>query len=957
MDISVISSSDYFDSEYYTKNYPVPEDSDSAAHYAEIGWKLCYDPSENFSTAGYLLTHKGLIEKDINPLFHFEKYGDHIHRNFLSSFELINTTIIFNRYYYIDKHMGGEGSERDAIMDYLKRGWKYNLSVSDRHNMKEYLESLPDELQGCVPLLHFIAYECVWDAITADGAYLRNVEIIKNSNYFDEKYYRETYGIDKRLNAARHYYELGGNRMYDPSEHFSTSGYIYLNADALGKNALLHCESFGRAENRTRAANINPIKNPRSSIIRLSENTEFKISFAEENLYELVTKLSEAQQQDYIKRGDLFYFRALSDLRANFVEWLGIERDDKILIFGSGYGEIVSSIASKCGALVCFDINEIAMTINEVKNRDFDNIKYYTAANSEDFFNAFKNERFDYIVITEGFGNAKDYFPNEPDPQSILLNKSKSILTDNGKIVVACDNPYGIKFLNGSLQNEKSAYFETITGKDISNGSSTFTKRQLQDYADKSGFKFCKIYYPFPDYRFAFSIFTDKYTPKDGEITSPEYTWEKDKMWLFDENAAVSAAAERDCFDLFSNSYIAVMTNDTSDDGLLYVKYSNDRSEVLKIKTEVREMPNGERRVSKIPLSVYSERHIKKLGENFNRLSKSYNSKLFRFNRCEYSESRAEFEFITGKSLYGEVKEQIKNGEFEKAFSEFDKIFDLLMTDTVNFVSGRKFKSVFGNVDLTGDLKASPISNIDFILQNIIISGDGIYNVLDYEWTYDFPVPILYILFRSLMYLEIDLSGEMPKDFVSGFYERYKLTPALLSAFTKMENNFQNYVLSGHTPIRSMRQIGHTRPIRRSVQVLEDYGDGYLPQKNGSETFIDPKGIIRTKVYYEADIFKIGISFCDRKCIAKVLEISDSCNNAVQYSTNGTSVGSECFIYETNKPLIEIDKPDLICTQDMIANGTNYINVCIEVLPFTENIDKSIDLERVHINAQRPSFG
>lgn len=938
MDISVIASSEFFDGEYYAKNYPIPENTDPAAHYAEIGWKLCYDPSEKFSTAGYLLLHKELINKDINPLFHYEKYGDHIHRNFLTSFELINTTIIFNRYYYIDKNMNGKGSERDAVMDYLRRGWKLNLPVSDRYNMKEYLESLPDELQDCVPLLRYIAFECIWAGIKADGAYLKNVEIIKKSDYFDEKYYRETYGIDKRLNAARHYYELGGKRMYDPSERFSTSGYIYLNMDSLGKNALLHCESFGKHENRSRVTNINPIYNPKSSIIRLSENAEYQISCAEEKLYELVSKLSEAQQQDYIKRGDLFYFRALSDLRSNCVEWLRIDRDDKVLIFGSGYGEIVSGIASKCGTLVCFDINEVHMAINEMRNRDFDNIRYYTAANSEDFFEALKDERFDCVVITDAFGRARNYFPNESDPQCILLMKVKNLLAEDGKIVIACDNPYGIKFLNGSLRDEKSTYFDTIIGNDMS----SFTKRQLKNYARNAGFECCKFYYPFPDYHFAFSIFTDGYTPKDGELSSPKYTWEKDKMWLFDENEAVSAAAGRECFDLFSNSYIVVLSDNMIDDGLLYVKYSNDRSEVLKIKTEIRELPNGEYNVSKIPLSVYAERHIKRLGENFKKLSKSYNSSLFRFNRCNYTGKRAEFEFVTGRSLYGEVKEQIKNGEFEEAFSEFDKIFDLLMTDTVNFVPGRMFKSVFGNINLLGDLKASPISNIDLILQNIIISSDGAYNVLDYEWTYDFPVPILYILFRSLMYLEIDLSGEMPKEFVSDFYDRYKITPALHSAFTAMENGFQNYVLSGHTPIRFMKTIGHTKPLHRSIQILEDYGDGYLPQKNGAQTFIDPRGIIRTTVFFESDIYKIGISICNRKCIAKVLDISDSGNAKIQYSTNGVSMGKDCFIFQTNKPLIEIDKTDSICSQDKVSNGTNYINVCLEVLPLTENIGKSI---------------
>lgn len=943
MDISVIASSDYFDREYYTKSYPVPDNVDPAEHYAELGWRLCYDPSEKFSTAGYLLAHKDIIEKGINPLFHYEKYGKSNKEKIMSSFELLNTTIVFNPYYYIDKNMNDNCSERDAIDDYLKCGWKSNLPVSDKYNMSEYLESLPEELKQCVPLLHYIAFECVRDNIKAEGNYLKNVEIIKTSKYFDEKYYRNTYGINKSLNAARHYYELGAKRMYDPSESFSTSGYLYLNTDSLGKNALLHCESFGKLENRSRITAKNPIENPRSSIIRLSENAEFKINCAEEKLYELVSKFSEAQQNDNIKKmSDPFYFRALSDMRSNCVEWLQIGRNDNVLIFGSGYGEIVSGIASKCETLICFDINEVSMTINEMKNRNFDNVKYYTAASSEDFFNAFGNERFDCIIMTEAFGHAGEYFPNESDPQLRLLNKARDILSENGKIVIACDNPYGIKFLNGSLQNENSPYFSTITGRYSLDAPAAFTKRQLENHVKAAGFEYCKFYYPFPDYHFAFSIFTDTYTPKDGEISSPEYTWEKDKMWLFDEKEAVSAAAERECFDLFSNSYIVVMSDKIIDDGLLYVKYSNDRNETLKIKTEIREMPDGGRTVSKIPLSDFSEYHIKRLCKSFNKLQKNYDGTKFYFNKCKYSEKRAELEFVTGKSLYARVCEQIKNEELDSVFAEFDAIRDLLLTDAVNFVPCRKFKGVFGGVKLSGELKACPVSNIDLILQNIIIGNDGSYNVLDYEWTFDFPVPILYILFRSLMYLEIDLSGEMPKKFPDEFYSRYGMTPELCAAFAEMENQFQNYVLSGHTPIRNMKKKGHTEPICRSIRILEDYGGGYLPQKKGAETFYDPKGIVRTKVYVDAGMKKIGISVCSHKCITKILEISDSRRIRIQYSTNGTAIGSDCFIYRTDNPLIEINIPDLLCSQENINNGMNYIEIRLEVLPFTENINKSV---------------
>lgn len=51
-----------------------------------------------------------------------------------------------------------------------------------------------------------------------------------------------------------------------------------------------------------------------------------------------------------------------------------------------------------------------------------------------------------------------------------------------------------------------------------------------------------------------------------------------------------------------------------------------------------------------------------------------------------------------------------------------------------------EFVRVFGNVNLRSDLKCTEISNIDFVPANIILSENKV-SVIDYEWTFAFPVP------------------------------------------------------------------------------------------------------------------------------------------------------------------------------------------------------------------------
>lgn len=943
--IDIIEQSEYFDKDYYLRTYPIPREIDPAEHYLLYGWKLCYDPSENFSTSGYLFKNPDVIKEKINPLCHFENKGRKENRKMVSSLEVIESTVIFNPYFYISENLNSDMnySETDAAKDYLERGWVNNLPVSFKYDLTAYLDGLPEDEYACVPLLHYIIFSCNINAVKINSNILKNIEIISTSKYFDEKYYRNTYGISPNVNAARHYYEFGARRMYDPSEIFSTSGYLLNNPDAFGKNALLHYVSVGRIENRSRTAFKNPLENPRSKVRIITPNSEHTISYNEETLFELASRLSEAQQSDYLKRiSDPFYFNALSELRSNCVEWISTDKDDKVLIFGSGYGELVRGFAPWCGSVLCFETNEVQTFINEMINRDFDNVEYCAAETADDFFEYINSEKFDCIVMTDAFGNASEYYPSEKEPQLRLLGEAKKLLSDKGKIVIACDNPYGFKFFNGSLRTDNSLYFETLTHTRERSAPAVFTKAQLEELCSKAGFDKRKFFYPFPDYHIAFSIFTDEYTPRNGEMSAPFYTWEKNKVTLFDENEAFYSAAERNCFEIFSNSYIVVLSPQKEDNDLLYVKYSNNRGEALRIKTEIRKAEGSQKKVAKLPTSKFSKRHIHNLYKHYNKLRELYGNSEFRFNMCSYSHNRANLEFVEGKSLYAIVTDHIKAGDFESAFAEFDKIYDLLQTNKVNFVPGRKFRSAFGNVNFTEALDACPISNIDLILQNIIIDSSGKYNVLDYEWTFYFPVPILYILFRSILYLSNDSKNEIPQSFYDEFYLRYGMTPELNAIFRQMEINFQSYILAGYTSIQYMHKNNHLSLTEKPMQFFEDHGEGFSPKFKKSNAVLNLNGIITAKIYVDEDIRRLRVDPCTQKCIVKVLGITDSRGMPLEYKTNGSQIGDMCYMYRHNDPYFVLNKLDSVVTPQKIITGENYVNVKLEILRFTANISRSI---------------
>ena len=70
-----ILNSPYFDKEWYSSNYNIPEDMDPAYHYLNIGFAKGYNPGTEFSTSEYYQCYPDVENHGMNPLLHFEKYG------------------------------------------------------------------------------------------------------------------------------------------------------------------------------------------------------------------------------------------------------------------------------------------------------------------------------------------------------------------------------------------------------------------------------------------------------------------------------------------------------------------------------------------------------------------------------------------------------------------------------------------------------------------------------------------------------------------------------------------------------------------------------------------------------------------------------------------------------------------------------------------------------------------
>ncbi|UYO05154.1 glycosyltransferase family 61 protein [Paenibacillus sp. PSB04] len=101
--------------------------------------------------------------------------------------------------------------------------------------------------------LHRLGLKKIYEVVNTDKSSLSDLNIIRYSYYFNERWYRKKYMV--KINdsePAAHYLNFGFREGNDPSPRFSTRGYfrLYPDIQEAGINPLWHYEKHGKFEGR-----------------------------------------------------------------------------------------------------------------------------------------------------------------------------------------------------------------------------------------------------------------------------------------------------------------------------------------------------------------------------------------------------------------------------------------------------------------------------------------------------------------------------------------------------------------------------------------------------------------------------------------------------------------------------------------------------------------------------------
>ena len=546
--------------------------------------------------------------------------------------------------------------------------------------------------------------------------------------------------------------------------------------------------------------------------------------------------------------------------RENIIEWLPMDKSTKILEIGSGCGAITGALAKKGGMVTCVDLSKKRSLINAYRNQDCENVTI-KVGNFMDIEPELDTD-YDYCLLIGVFEYGQSYMMGTETPYEDFLKTIRRHTKKNGRIVIAIENRYGLKYWAGCKEDHLGEYFKGLEGYEPGDGVKTFSKKGLERIFDTCNEKKVQFYYPYPDYKFMTTLYSDSRLPKRGELCLNDRNFDRDRIRLFDEKAVFDGIIEDGSFDMYSNSYLVVLGEPIETE---YIRYSNDRADEYKISTELLNI-GGDRIIKKHALSESGKAHLRNMRENSEILREAYENTALTVCPAKITDEGESiiFPYIKGKTLSELMDERLACSDRDG----FKELFD----EYVKRVSAAK------------DI---PIADYDMIFSNIIVDGDE-WTVIDYEWVEKKHVPVKELAFRALYcyILEDDNRNILNYDSI---IKELGITIDEEQGYREHEAMFQKEVTGRHKSMGELRELiggkilsledsltdEAIRSDRYRIRVYLDRGAGFNEEDAyyTSETY-DKDGEVKVTIEFTANTKRVRIDPCEFYAITFIESIA-----------------------------------------------------------------------------------
>jgi SAM-dependent methyltransferase len=420
----------------------------------------------------------------------------------------------------------------------------------------------------------------------------------------------------------------------------------------------------------------------------------------------------------------------LSGARANILRPFNDILNGDVLEIGAGCGAVTRYLGEYGANVLALEGSPRRAAIARSRTRDLDNVTVLAEKFDEFQF----DHQFDVITLI-GVLEYANLFTSGENPALAMLERVRTLLKPDGKLIIAIENQLGLKYFAGAPEDHLGEPMYGIEGRYRSGQPQTFGRKVLKDMLQQAGFAVSEFLTPLPDYKLPVSIITEEgcsnknfdaaalasqSVRRDPQLP-PISNFSLELVWpsVFDNQLALDLA----------NSFLVVASPQLQtliNQGVLAYHYSTDR------------------RAEFCKEAVFQRDVTGKVWIKYNRLvsvgNGQSNNPHIKFV-CPDSDS-----YSLGKPLSLELIQIVtRDGwSIDEAALFIKRYLSILENICHEHYPKINFDSPYS--ELPGEyFDASP--------QNIIISKDGGVSLIDKEWQLAYPVEVGHLLVRFLLLL------------------------------------------------------------------------------------------------------------------------------------------------------------------------------------------------------------
>jgi SAM-dependent methyltransferase len=388
---------------------------------------------------------------------------------------------------------------------------------------------------------------------------------------------------------------------------------------------------------------------------------------------------------DYIEDKNHFLLDyTFSPIRQNIINWYPFHENAELLEIGAGMGAVTGAFCDKCKSVTVIEMSDRRANIIRERYKASKNLTVLTQ-NINDWKT---DKRFDYIVFI-GVLEYAELFSNVPDPFNEFLMNAAKLLKEDGVILFAIENRFGLKYWCGAGEDHLYSPFIGIQGYPQRKSPKTFSKAVLKETLIKVGLNETRFYYPLPDYKFPQVIYSDEFLPNYEDLQDLLFTYHRSSLLTADEKTLYKDIIKNRVFDFFANSFLVEAGKfKLPDKHIIYVSARDKIKKEYRITTTI----DSDGNVVKLPFNSFANSHLHDI-----------------YNNNEYLKNRG-IDVVDTQLENNTLKLKMFNGlRGDKAFK--------------NYLVNNDLKQLYALIDLLREnlLKSSSVSEIG---KNILIEKE-----------------------------------------------------------------------------------------------------------------------------------------------------------------------------------------------------------------------------------------